>query len=159
MTDGLTFVEALQKNRIRGLRLAEPARVDPRTPLSETLSLMRSGKVGCALVCDGDQIVGIFTERDVLKSLLGPGPNYAAPVEQFMTSRPQTLTLNDTLGAALRMMIGNGFRHVPVLDEEGRTVHAMSARDLIVYIAEHFPAEVVNLPPRLHQVMRKPEGG
>jgi hypothetical protein len=33
------------------------------------------------------------------------------------------------------------------------------AKDLVEYIAEHFPAEVVNLPPRLHQVMRKPEGG
>jgi CBS domain-containing protein len=158
MEDGLTVVEALRKERIRNLRLSEPARVGPETSLAETIRVMRAARIGCALVCDQRKVIGIFTERDVLNKILGSSVDYQAPVSQFMTPGPKSLRPDDTLSEAIRLMTERGYRHIPLMDEGGRDAGVVCAKDLVEFIAEHFPAEVVNLPPRLHQVTRKPEG-
>ncbi len=155
----MTLGEALDTERIRALRLSEPARVSPETSLTDTIRAMRTARIGCALVCEGDRVVGILTERDVLNRVVGLRVDYDAPVRKFMTREPRSLSPDDTLGKALRMMTDKGYRHVPLLDTNGRDAGMVCAKDLVEYIAEHFPAEVVNLPPRLHQVMRKREGG
>ncbi len=149
----------LNRERIRALRLAEPARVAPETPLSETLQVMRAAAIGCALVCEGRRVVGILTERDVLNKIVGAPVDLATPVRDLMTPDPKTLRPEDTLADAIHLMTEKGFRHVPLRDAHGLDAGVVCAKDLIEYIADHFPAEVVNLPPRLHQVMRKPEGG
>lgn len=149
----------LTRERIRALRLAEPARVAPEAPLSETLQAMRAAAIGCALVCEGRRVVGILTERDVLNKIVGAQVDLGSPVRDFMTANPGTLRPEDTLADAIHLMTEKGFRHVPLLDAQGLDAGVVCAKDLIEYIADHFPAEVVNLPPRLHQVMRKPEGG
>ncbi len=149
----------LNRERIRALRLAEPARVAPETPLSETLQVMRAAAIGCALVCEGRKVVGILTERDVLNKIVGVQVDLATPVRELMTPDPKTLRPEDTLADAIHLMTEKGFRHVPLRDAQGLDAGVVCAKDLIEYIADHFPAEVVNLPPRLHQVMRKPEGG
>ncbi len=155
----MTLGESLQKERIRTLRLSEPARVSPETSLADTIRAMRAARIGCTLVCEEGRVIGIFTERDVLNKILGSKVDYAAPIRRFMTTEPCSLNPDDSLGKAIRMMTEKGYRHVPLLDEQGRDAGMVCAKDLVEYIAEHFPAEVVNLPPRLHQVMRKPEGG
>lgn len=149
----------LNRERIRALRLAEPARVAPDAPLSETVQAMRSAAIGCALVCEGRKVVGILTERDVLNKIVGTQVDLGAPVRDFMTPDPGTLRPEDTLADAIHLMTEKGFRHVPLVDAHGLDAGVVCAKDLIEYIADHFPAEVVNLPPRLHQVMRKQEGG
>ena len=158
MGTGMTVGEALRSERIRGLRLSEPARVGPETSLAETIRAMREARIGCALVCDEGRIVGIFTERDVLNKILGSPVDYRGPVRPFMTPKPRTLSPDDTLGEAIRLMTREGYRHIPLQDEHGRRAGMVAARDIVNYIAEHFPAEVVNLPPRLHQVFNTPEG-
>jgi len=55
-------------------------------------------------------------------------------------------------------MTERGYRHIPLLDERGRRAGMIAARDVVNYVAEHFPAEVVNLPPRLDQVFKTPGG-
>src|SRR5713101_5745185 len=59
MGTGMTVGEALRSERIRGLRVSEPARVGPETSLAETIRAMREARIGCALVCDQGRIVGI----------------------------------------------------------------------------------------------------
>jgi CBS domain-containing protein len=149
----------LTKERIRSLRLSEPARVSPDTSLAETIKAMRLSSIGCAIIGDGRKVVGILTERDVLNTIVGADVDLHLPVREFMTAKPGTLRPEDSLAEAIRFMTVKGYRHIPLVDNEGRDAGVVCAKDLIEYIAEHFPAEVVNLPPRLHQVMRKPEGG
>jgi CBS domain-containing protein len=56
-------------------------------------------------------------------------------------------------------MTAEGYRHIPLLDAEGNGAGLLSARDVLGYIAEHFPAEVLNVSPRLGLVPRRMDGG
>ncbi len=154
----MTIEQALRDEQLGSLPLSNPAWVPRGMSLEETLRLMREERVGCVLVCEGDRIVGIFTERDVLNKLIGSGVSESEAVDRFMTPDPACLTPRHTLGDAVRMMTERGYRHIPLLDERGRRAGLVAARDIVDYIAEHFPAEVVNLPPRLHQMFNTPEG-
>ena len=154
----MTVEEALRDERLGSLPLADPVSVSRGTSLEETLRLMRDEGAGCVLVCEDDRPVGIFTERDVLNKLIGRGVNEREAVDRYMTPDPACLTLSHTLGDAVRMMTGRGYRHIPLLDERGRKTGLVAARDIVNYIAQHFPAEVMNLPPRLHQKFNTPDG-
>ncbi len=154
----MTIEEALRKERLGSLPISNPACVAAGTSLEETLRLMRDEGVGCVLVCDGERLVGIFTERDVLNKLFGAEVDHRDPVDRYMTPDPAVLSLDDSLGDAVRMMTERGYRHIPLRDRLGRRAGMIAARDIVHYVAEHFPAEVVNLPPSLHQHFTTPEG-
>jgi len=104
-------------------------------------------------------VAGIFTERDILNRLPDDGADLDSPVEKFMTANPKTLRLDDPLAAAIKMMTEQGYRHIPLVDENGDGAGLLTALEILTYIAEHYPAEVVNLPLRLHQTPRRAEGG
>ena len=154
----MTIEETLRNEKLGNLPISHPACVNVGTSLDETLRLMREEGVCCVLVCEGERLVGIFTERDVLNKLFGRTIDTASAVEAFMTRDPATLTLDDSLGEAVRLMTERGYRHIPLCDRQGKRAGMIAARDLVHYIAEHFPAEVVNLPPRLDQHFTTPEG-
>jgi CBS domain-containing protein len=154
----MTIGEALRKERLGDLPVSNPPVVSPGTTLGETLETMRAAGVGCVLVCNGEELVGIFTERDVLNKLFGVKVDDNEPVQTYMTPAPKVLRTTDTLGDAIRLMTERGYRHIPLLDGLGHRAGMIAARDIVHYIAEHFPAEVVNLPPSLHQSFTTPEG-
>jgi CBS domain-containing protein len=154
----MTIEQVMRSERLKSLPFSNPACVPRGTSLEATLKVMREGRVGCVLVCEDDRLVGIFTERDVLNKLFGAPIDPSEAVDRFMTPDPKTLRESDRLGDAVRLMTEHGYRHIPLLDDEGRRAGLVSARDIVRYIAEHFPAEVVNLPPTLHQKFTTPEG-
>ena len=154
----MTIEEALRDERLRNLPVSNPTCVPIGTNLAETLRVMKQDGVGCVLVCDGEQLRGIFTERDVLNKLIGTGVAETDPIERYMTSDPKVLREDDTLGDAVSLMTEHGYRHIPLLDKAGMRIGMIAVRDIVHYVAEHFPAEVVNLPPRLHQTFKTPEG-
>ena len=59
---------------------------------------------------------------------------------------------------AMRAMEQGHFRNVPLVDSEGQLVGILRQLDLLEYVAEAFPQEILNLPPRPHQLMDQPEG-
>ena len=75
-----------------------------------------------------------------------------------MTPNPTTLKTTDSVADAIRLMNQGHYRHLPLVDENGGLVGVLGVRDLINYLAEHYPYEVYNLPPDPHQVIRAPEG-
>lgn len=155
----MTIEQALRDERLGSVAGSNPTCVPRGTSLRDTLRVMRDEGVGAVLVCDGERLVGIFTERDVLNKLIGNGIDENEPVDRFMTPEPAVLRQADCLGDAVRMMTEKGYRHIPLLDGQGRRAGMIAARDIVNYVADHFPAEVVNLPPRLDQVFKTPEGG
>ena len=154
----MTIEEALRRERLGALKLPQAVTVPAGTALGEALRAMRASGGGAVLVARAGKVVGIFTERDVLNKLF-PGPvNESNPVDAFMTPDPEVLSLDANLGDALRLMTEHGYRNVPLVDATGHPAGMIAARDIVEYVAEHFPAAVGNLPPRLNQQFKTPEG-
>ena len=130
----------------------------PGTSLAQAIEQLRQNRGACALVCDAHRVVGILTERDVLRKVIGENIDLSRPVETVMTPSPRCLSPDDTLLAAVGLMTQGGYRHVPLVEPSGKRIGLVSAHDIVDHIAEHFPTEVHNLPPRLHQKARAPEG-
>lgn len=94
--------------------------------------LMAENKVGALPIIQGVSIVGIFTERDVLNKVMAPAldPD-SALVSEVMSSKPMTIRDGKPLAHALHMMAECGFRHLPVVDDDGVLVGMVSARDAL----------------------------
>ena len=75
-----------------------------------------------------------------------------------MTLDPQTLDLDRTIGEVIVLMQTGRFRNVPMVDEDGILVGVVRQGDIIKYLAESFPEELLNLPPRLNQPIAEAEG-
>jgi len=120
---------------------------------------MHRQKASCALVCDNNRIAGILTERDILNKVAGETVSFDSPVEHFMTRDPKVLTADDYLSDAVLLMESGDYRHVPIVDGEGRVEGMISIHNIIDLLAEIFPEEVLNLPPRTNQYMTTREGG
>lgn len=151
-----TARELLQE-RIRSVSTRAPATIEAGRPLAEALERMRAARGDCLVVCRGDRVAGIITERDVLLKVLGRDVDRSRPVDDFMTAEPDTLTPDASFGQALAMMDQGGYRNIPLV-EEGRLVGLVRQQDVIEYVAEAFPEEILNLPPRPHQRLEEPEG-
>jgi CBS domain-containing protein len=146
---------------IRGLhRRAGRVTVPPGTTIGDAARVMKEHRVGCVLVEGAGKLVGIFTERDILTKLVGTGYDPAkVAVDDVMTRNPETLTPEDPIAFALQRMSVGGFRHVPLVDADGRSVGILSVKDIVDYLAEHFPEEILNIPPEPGRQPRTPEGG
>jgi CBS domain-containing protein len=104
-------------------------------------------------------VVGIFTERDLVNRALPVRGFARAAVSRFMTPSPETLRPEDPVAYALNKMSVGGLRHVPLVDAAGRAAGMISAGDLLEYLVELCPEEILNLPPEPElAVHRRPEG-
>jgi len=92
-----------------------------------------------------NRLVGILTERDLLLKM--ENADLDAPVSRLMTPDPETLELDDPIVWALNRMSVGGYRHVPLVDRDGRPVGILSVKDIVHYIVALFPNEVLTLPP------------
>jgi CBS domain-containing protein len=148
----------LRTERARVICRPNPMAVEPRTPLRDALATMRGRRGEALLVIDGQRLAGIFTERDVLRRVLGRDIDMGRPVSEFMTVEPGTLPADAPLIDALRTMQAGGYRNLPLVEPDGRVVGVLRQHDLLEYIAEAFPQEILNLPPRPHQQLEEQEG-
>lgn len=119
----------------------------PSARIGEAIACMQEKRIGAVLVVVEEKLVGIVTERDVLLKVVGSSLDAERePVSRVMTENPETLMLDDQLAYLLNTMRVGGFRHVPIVDGEGRPLHLISLRDVLAYIVDHFPQEVLNIP-------------
>lgn len=123
----------------------------PNVSVTDAMRVMQREHRGCVLVTDDgtsrSKLTGIFTERDVLFRVVDKGRNPAAlPIGDVMTPDPETLPVRATVAYVLNKMSVGGFRHVPVVDEEHRPACVISVRDVVNFLVDAFPREVLNLP-------------
>jgi CBS domain-containing protein len=130
---------------IRLLKPRAPLYLGPDDSVEDAWHLMREHRVGCVLVVEDERLVGILTERDLLLRVEGPWS--ARPLRGVMTPEPETLSPEDPIVYALNKMSVGGFRHVPLVDAEGRPVGVISVRDVVDYIVDFFPNDVLTVPP------------
>ncbi len=102
--------------------------VGPATTVAEAATLMAEHQVGSALVMD-DGLVGIFTERDIVRALSHDFDAPSHPVSHWMTRNPFTMPPSAAVEEALDHMLTRGFRHLPVLEGD-RVVGIVSMRDV-----------------------------
>jgi CBS domain-containing protein len=113
----------------------------PQTTVSEAAKLMAKKNVGAIMVVEDDRLVGIFTERDALVRVIAKGRDVkATTLAEVMTGDPQTVDPNKTFGYALLMMHENGYRHVPVVEND-KLIGIVSSRNALDPDLEEFVAE------------------
>ena len=104
--------------------------VGPGATVQQAASGMFASSTGSTLVMEGDRLLGIFTERDIVEALSGTSDaGRSSLVRERMTPDPQVIEPEATIGEALDRMFDGGFRHLPVV-EGGRVVGMVSMRDL-----------------------------
>jgi CBS domain-containing protein len=112
----------------------------PDESAAEAIRRMLDANIGSVVVCEDNQPVGIFTERDVLR-LAGDGADFeTTPVSRAMTPKPLTINAGDGILEAAQLMAQRKLRHLPVV-EDGNLVGMVSMRDVFGYLAERSFAE------------------
>jgi CBS domain-containing protein len=103
--------------------------VEPGETITQVAQRMVERNVGAVLVLDGGRLVGIMTERDLMRAVARGLPGDAV-VAEFMTRDPETIEPDDTTQHAVVLMIHGGFRHLPVVEGDD-VVGMLSIRDLM----------------------------
>ena len=151
--------EILGDVRIDEIPLKSPVTVRPDTSLEEVYALLEVSPHGAVMVCGDERLEGIFTERDVLYRTALDEIDPATPIAELMTREPVSIAGDERVAKAIQLMTDHGYRHLPLTDGRGFCEGLLASRNVLRFIADHFPEAVLNLPPRLHQQIRRPEGG
>ncbi len=156
--DERTIRGAILTEPIRALEPHKPICVPPETTIRDAIAAMNEARVGYVLVTEGDRLVGILTERDILKKVIGK-LDLDGSVEPIMTRNPETVRMDDGIAYALNKMHVGGYRHIPVVDREGRPVGIVSVKAFVEFIVSLFPTGVLNVPPEPGLEARGLHGG
>lgn len=148
----------LEKTPTSAAGFRELIAVRPGDSINRVIERMQAESVGCVLVVENDRLVGIFTERDVIKRVISAKHPLDQPIKSVMTAGPETVTLDDPAHVPLSRMYRGGFRHLAVVDGEGRPIGTVSVRRVADLIADQFSQAVYNLPPRPKQYGTSREG-
>jgi len=109
--------------------------VAPEDTIGEAAQKMVDRGVGAAVVLDYGRLIGIFTERDLMRAVADRVHSSEARVREWMTADPITISLETSPEEAAQTMLDNGFRHLPVVEGE-RAVGIVSIRDVARLVAE-----------------------
>ncbi len=115
-------------------------------PVGIALNLMRERDADCLSVCRAGKLVGVFTERDYLMKVAGKASS-DEPISKYMTPDPIMGRLDETVGEAVEVMNERHLRHLPLVDEKGAPASVVTVDDVIRWLADQYPAAVVNRPP------------
>lgn len=127
--------------------LQRSAVVQTGTSIIDAVKEMKYNQIGCVLVVDDSQkIIGLLSNGDLMHEYVGSTLPGDTAVDIIMTKKPFTATPSLTVQEALEIFHSNPFRHMPILNGE-KIEGILSIRGLMVFISEHLPLEVMNLPP------------
>lgn len=127
---------------VRQVMQPNPIAVPPGCPVGEVLELMNAERIGSVLVADDGRLLGIFTERDLLRRVGEAAPGWRRlPVDEWMTADPHTIGPNVGWDEAVSEMQRRGVRHLPVI-EFGRVAGILSTRMLMARRTEYLNARV-----------------
>jgi len=139
----------IPRTPISGVKIREPVRISPDTPLVDVVMAMKGRRRGAAVIeDDSGRLIGIITERDLIARLDHSSLEWhQKPVSEWMVPDPKTIKKAQYLHEALATMVARKFRHLPVVDPDGHVTGIVSIRDIIMHVASLYPQEFLNLPP------------
>ena len=128
--------------------------------LREAINNIQRYHVGCILLENNNKITGIFTERDIIKHIVGNRHNLEKEcISDYMTKSPDVLHFQDPIAFALNKMISGGYRHIPIVDNKDKPIGLISMQDIINHLGDYFFDDIVNLPPSPIRDQKQREGG
>jgi CBS domain-containing protein len=131
--------ESISRHSIRVLAPKPAVTIPASRSVREAIREMAGKNIGCLLVTDGANVVGIFTERDVLNRVSADLTGALdQPVSKFMTASPETIRRQDSIAYALHAMDIGGYRHMPVVDKAGVPNGILSVRDILRFLCVRF---------------------
>ena len=118
--------------QIRNVMTSNVATVSPLTPLVTVCKMMRKRKISCVLVMDGKKILGIISERDLVRTISRKGGDLiGSNASDAMSSPVETLTTDVALEKAVQLMRQQGYRRFPILNEDGALIGIVTRSDVL----------------------------
>ena len=148
-----------QTDPISALGLPPLVFVTTQATVGQALSAVQQQGQGYVLICEDGRPRGMMSQREVLMRIVARDVKYDSNVMDFVSKVPVTLTGKERIARAIKVMIAEGVDIIPIVDEAGKATAVVRAVDVIHFLAEVFPEQLLNLPPNPHQTMPKPEGG
>ncbi len=147
---GVYFMKLRDKNTAPVQRVVEEKHaeihvVEPDVLVAECVRLMNSKQIGALLVMEGERLVGIFTERDALRRVMGAGldPN-ATKVSEVMSENPYSISPSTRVDDAMSIVTERRFRHLPVVEGD-KVVAMVSSGDLTRWVVQDKVKEIQDL--------------
>ena len=157
-TDSNIVRESFETDPISALGLQPAVSIGTDASVGAALSAIQKRGQGYVLVVENGRPRGIMTEREVLMKIVARDVKYEGNVMDFVSRISVTLTETQPIARAVKMMIAEGVENIPIVDAEGKATAVLRTLDVIHFLAEAFPEQVLNLPPRPDQILPKPEG-
>lgn len=135
--------------RVVVMTLLEPVRsLEPPTPvtvggdasIADAIAMMNRIGAGSVLVAEDRRLLGIVTERDVLRKVVGQR-SLDEPVTAVMTADPETIGTEDCIALLFNRMRLGGYRHLPVVDDDGLIAGILSVREALGFAVSLFPSQ------------------
>jgi CBS domain-containing protein len=115
--------------QLRDIMTEDVLTVAPEDTLGEVATKMVERRVGSVVVSDFGRVIGVLTERDIMRAVAARTHSSDARVREWMTADPITATADATVEQAAATMFEHGFRHLPIMDGE-RAIGIVSIRDV-----------------------------
>jgi predicted transcriptional regulator len=154
-----TVKGTFETDPISALALPAPVAIGIDASIGAALAAVQSKAQGYVLVVEGGRPRAIMSERDVLMKIVARDIKYETNVMEVASRIPVTLTAGETIARAVKIMIADGVDYIPIVANDGKATAVLRAVDVMHFLAEAFPREILNLPPRPNQTLPRPEGG
>jgi len=131
--------EALAEETVAAIQSQPFTTISPDAPIHSAVQVLAGLEIACLLVAEGEQLVGVFSERDVLDRVADRWEDLKdRPVREVMSGDPVFAYDTDSAAAALCVMAASGLRHVPVLDANEKIVGIVSPQRITAFLQQHF---------------------
>ena len=158
-TESDTVRGTFETDPISALGLAPAVTVPTTATIGSALSAVQQHGQGYVLVVENGRPRGLMTQREVLMKIVARDVKYDSNVMDFASRIAVTLTDQERISRAIKVMVAEGVDNIPIVDAQGNAMSVLRSVDIINFFAEAFPEQLLNLPPEPNQTMPKPEGG
>lgn len=135
----------MQSSRVREFVRRELVTVELTTPLVEVCRQMDGQKVGAAIIVEEGTLVGILTERDIVRAVAEGVDAEKTPAADYMSRMVATIQADESMGEAARVMTSEQIRHLPVVENE-QLLGVLSIRDIVQWTVRQAHDEGRHLP-------------
>ena len=129
--------------QLREIMTTDVLDVEPATTLQEAAQAMKDRKASSVLVTEDGYLIGIVTERDIVKAVAEGIDTAISHVRDYMTPTPIAVNPDTSVEEAVQTMLEHGFRHLPIVDGERELKGVVSIRDL-ARAGIKLPAEAIH---------------
>ena len=154
----LDLFALLRETQVSELALSKVPVLLPDQTVAAAVEAMQQTSHGSAVIVDQGRLIGILTERDLLRIVARGEEGLDCSLFEAMTRKPQSVKPEDPLDVAVRCMDRGGYRRLPVVDQAGAPVGLLDVRTVVDFVVEQMPRTVFNQASRALLTVSRREG-